>query len=30
MEQLIEIISKEVKGAFNNAGYDEKYGNVTL
>jgi len=30
MEQLIEIISNEVKGAFNNAGYDEKYGNVTL
>lgn len=30
MEQLIEIISNKVKGAFNNAGYDEKYGNVTL
>lgn len=30
MEQLIEIISNEVKGAFNKSGYDERYGNVTL
>ena len=30
MEQLIEIISNEVKGAFNKTGYDERYGNVTL
>nr|MCR4610807.1 arginine--tRNA ligase [Lachnospiraceae bacterium] len=30
MEQLIDIISNEVKEAFNKAGYSDKYGKVTI
>ncbi len=30
MKQLIDIIEEEVKSAFNKAGYDEKYGKVSI
>lgn len=30
MKQILELIEKEVKQAFREAGYDEKYGKVTL
>lgn len=30
MKQLVEVISQEIKEAFVNLGYDEKYGEVTL